>query len=271
MAAAPIGLSDEELTSLARVAGREADELGTELAARPWAIHDVLAEPSTVDAVLHPDSAFEATPPFVLFGVLTRLVADELLGSTYVYDWVGPRRRLPVFDVEPLQEFVVAPGRVLFIARLLASMVAPTGAKVPVITTDPWALLDWVDVVDPEARVELLRRLGDASLFLAGVHADALGREVVSVERAVKIARSLGRTTDDVLSMVDEGSSSPAVDTLEQLGACWYHEARRRKPEMAPVVADVAERIRAARRFLNHLSDTFLAPIDTGVLFANSL
>ena len=268
MASARIGLSDDELTSLARVSGRDPVTLADDLAARPWSIHDLLAEPRTVEAVLHPDSVFDATSPFILFAVLTRLAADELHGSTYVNDWVGPRSRLPVFDVEPLQEFVDAPARVLFVARLLASMVAPTAACLPVQTADPWELLDWFDAVDGDSRVALLRRLGDAALFLAGVHADALGTKTVSIQQADKVARSLGIAVDDVLAFLDPESLSPGIDAFETLGARWYQAARHCEPSVPPIVADVAERIRPARRFLTHLADRYLTPLDSGAEFA---
>lgn len=264
MASVRIGLTNDELAGLARVSGRDPQQLADELSGRPWAIHDVLSEPRTIDAVLHPDSAFDTTSPFVLFAVLTRLAADELHDSTYVNDWVGPRSRLPVFDVEPLQEFTEAPARVLFVARLLASMVAPAAAGIPVRATDPWALLDWVDAVDAEARVDLLRGMGDAALFLAGVHADAQTNEKVSLERAEKIARSLDLATNEVLELLDSESVSPGIDALETLGARWYQAARHSEPTVPPIVADIAARIRPARRFLTHLADQYLTPLDSG-------
>ena len=268
MASARIGLSDDELHSLARVSGRDPVALADELTARPWAIHDVLGDPRTVEAALHPESVFDAISPFVLFAVITRLAADELHDTTFVNDWIGPRSRLPVFDVEPLQEFVDAPARVLFVARLLASMVAPTTECVPVSAADPWALLDWVGAVDGESRVALLRRLGDAALFLAGVHADALGPCTVTFDRVDKVARSLDLEADDVLDLLDVGSVSPGIDALETLGARWYQAARRSAPSVPPIVADVAERIRPARRFLTHLADRYLTPLDPGAEFA---
>lgn len=265
MASARIGLSDDELASLARVSGRDPVALAEDLANRPWSIHDVLADPRTVASVLEPDSVFEPTSPFVLFAVLTRLAADELHDANFVNDWVGPRSRLPVFDVEPLQEFVEAPARVLFLARLLASMVVPTSQCLPIRTADPWELLDWIDAVEHDARVVLLRRLGDAALFLAGVHADALATETVSVERADKVARSLGLAIDDVLGLLDPESLSPGIDTMETLGARWYQAARSSEPTVPPIVADVAERIRPARRFLTHLADRYLTPLESPV------
>lgn len=260
MAHADFGVTQAELESLASICKRDTAALRTELSQRPWAIYDLLADPEVVRSVLEPTSIAETPQPFALFAVLVRLAADELLKSNHVNEWIGPRCRLPVFDVEPIQEFICAPGRVLFVTRLLTSMVAPTALPAPVPSTDPWELIDWLDAVDDHDRVVLLRRLGDLSLFLAGVQADAHGDEVLTADQAAKVARALGMTSDEVLELADPGSISPGLDALEALGARWYRAAFRTEPSTAPVVVDVAQRMHAARRFLNHLSDTYLAP-----------
>lgn len=262
MAYADFGVTESELQSLARVSGHDIEALRAKLSQRPWAIHDLLSEPDVVRAVLEPTSLLDTPSPFALFAVLVRRAADELLQSNYVNDWIGPKSRLPVFDVAPVQEFVCAPGRLLFVARLLTSMVVPTTMPAPVPTTDPWELIDWLDAVDEADRVHLLRRLGDLSLFLAGVQADAHGGEVLSTSQAAKVAKTLGLTTDEVLELTDSVSVSPGLDALEELGALWYQAARISEPRTPPVVADVAERMHSARRFLTHLTDQYLAPIE---------
>jgi hypothetical protein len=260
MAFADFGVTPDELASLARVCNRDADALRHELSHRPWALYDILSEPDVIEAVLEPKSLLDTPSPFTLFAVLVRLAADQLLQTNYVNDWIGPRSRLPVFDVEPLQEFVCAPGRVLFVARLLTSMVTPPAGPTPIPSLDPWELVDWLDAVNPEDRVVLLRRLGDLSLFIAGVQADAHGADILSSAQAEKVGHALRIATEEVLALVDPASVTPGLDTLEGLGARWYQEARRTEPRTPPVVGDIAERIHAARRFLTHLTDSYLAP-----------
>lgn len=264
MTATDFHLTNDELVGLARLCGRPADELRDELSRRPWALHDLLAEPDVVAAVFEtaPGSLLDTPSPFVLFAVAARQAANDLLTGSHVNDWVGPRSRLPVFDVDTLQEFVIAPGRVLFVARLLTSMVAPSRLAVPFPTNDPWELVDWLDAVDDRERVALLRRLGDLSLFLAGVQADAHGREILTPTQARKVALHLGMTSDEVMELVDPGSLSPGLDTLEELGARWYREAGRVEPATPPIIGDIAQRIHAARRFLTHLADTYIAPFE---------
>lgn len=256
-----IGVTRAELSTLASACDRDADELSAVLHRRPWSLHDLLADPDIIRAIREPESIGDATSPFLLFAVLTRSAADELLDSTYVNDWIGPRSRLPVFDVEPLQEFVSAPGRVLFVARLLASMVDPPTAAIPIDGTDPWDLVDWLDTVEPADRVALLCRLGDLALFMAGVFADALGEETMDPARAGKFGRSVGMTGDEILALIDPASSSPGLDALEHLGARWYREAGRSATTVPLIVDDVARRIHSARRFLTHVADSYLAPL----------
>jgi len=262
------GLTDGEITSLAAACGEDVDDLADELARRPWAINDLLSEPDLVDSVLATGSLADSPTPFVLFAVLTRKAADDLLTSTYVNDWIGPRSRLPVFDVEPMQEFVTAPGRVLFMARLLTSMVEPSSAPVPASGCNPWDLVDWLSAVSEDERLHVLRRVGDLSLYIAGVHADAIGSGVLSPEKAEKVGTALGMTSDEILDLSDAGSSSPGLDALEKVGARSYQEARRGAASTPPVVSDIAERIHSARRFLTHLADSYLTPIDPNLPFA---
>lgn len=269
MVADRTGLTVVELTVLAGVVGRDVDELGAELQRRPWILHELLGAPETVEAVYETKSLTgPATCPFLVFAVLARLAADELHDASFVNDWVGPKCRLPVFDVDSLHEFAAAPARLVYVARLLSSFVGPTRVDLPLESGDPWEIVDWLDAVDPDDRTMLLRRLGDLALFCAGVQADANGAGPLDVELAERLGRSLGLHADELLELVDPASPTPGIDAFEILGARWYEEARRDDAAVPPIVGDVARRFRPARRFLNHLTDRYLYPLDTAVLFA---
>ena len=125
------GLSEAELLALATASGRDAADLAAELEKRPWAIHDLLSDPDLVRSVLEPTDLDPCESAFVFFAVMTRAVANDLLDRSFVHDWVGPSFRLPVFDVEPLQEFVAAPHRVL---------ISSCRIKTARWVTSPWGL-----------------------------------------------------------------------------------------------------------------------------------
>lgn len=261
-------LTETEMTALAAACDRDPDDLATALARRPWALHDLLSEPELIGSVLEVDDLAPVPSPFVFFAVMTRLAADHLLTATYVNDWIGPRTRLPVFDVEPVQEFVAAPGRVLFMARLLTSMVQPVGLPIPGPAGDPWDLVEWISSVSQEDRVVLLRRVGDVSLYMAGVHADAIGHGLVSPDKAERVGHALHMSEDEIHELCDPASTTPGLDALERVSARSYQECRRSNAPTPPVVSDIAERMHSARRFLTHLADEFLSPHTPDVPFA---
>ena len=67
---------------------------------------------------------------------------------------------------------------------------------------------------------------------------------------------------DEFLELTDRASMSPGLDALEEFSARCHQHARRIKPNAPPVIGDIAQRIRPARRFLTHLADRFLSPYE---------
>jgi len=59
--------------------------------------------------------------PFLLFAVLVHRTIRDLGQASFVEEWVGPRQRVPVFDVSGLRDFGADPLRRFFLAELLAS------------------------------------------------------------------------------------------------------------------------------------------------------
>ncbi len=256
------GLSERDLRTLAAITAGDADELAEELRLRPWAIHDLLADSDVVDGVMgrhaHPANLVS---PFLLFAVMVHAAAAELRNATYVNDWTGPQSRLPVFDVEPLQEFVEDPGRIFFLVRLLDSFALPTQPLVPADPMDIHQLALWVDDALPSQRATVLCRLGDLSLFMSGILPDATGPQTLSPAEAEKLGTTVDLTPEEVLALIDRGSISPGIDALESLGTRWYESAL--DAGAGPmVVGDVASRFRSARRVLNHVSDRYLYELD---------
>lgn len=252
------GLSERDLRTLAAITVSDADQLAEELRLRPWAIHDLLSDPDVVDGVMgrhaHPANLVS---PFLLFAVMVHSAASELRTATYVNDWTGPQSRLPVFDVEPLQEFIEDPCRVFFLVRLLESFAVPTPAPVPADPFDLGQLALWVDDALPCQRATVLCRLGDLSLFMTGILPDATGPQPLAPSEAERLGSTVDLAPEEVLDLIDPGSVSPGIDALESLGSRWYESAL--DAGAGPlVVGDVASRFRAARRVLNHVSDTFL-------------
>lgn len=258
------GLTERDLGTLAAIVEAESDALAAELRRRPWWIHDLLARPDVFEKVLdrHAHPA-DVVSPFLLFSVLMHKTIEDLREATYVNEWIGPQSRMPLFDVEPLREFVEDPGRASFLATLLSSFVAPESPPVPAGPLDLHDMALWLDQALPDDRVVLFRRLGDLSLFLAGVFPDDTGTKPFHPVEAERLARTIGMTADETLALCDPNVPFSGLDALESLGSRWYR-ASTQGSSTPPVVGDVAARFRAARRVLNHLADQYLYRLETG-------
>ena len=254
-------LHDEDLAVLAGALETDVESLRVELARRPWHLNDVLRREEVVQTVLDESEQFTISP-LLFFAVLVHRSADELAASEWVDDWVGPGCRLPVFDVEPLLEFTDAPGRLAFTTELLVGFTSPPAGPVPADPLDLDDLAAWLDAVEPADRIVLLRRMGDLALFRAGVFADSTGASTMSTAQAEHLGRSAGLSDDELDHLVDGGSSTPGLDALEQLSSAWYHAAVEASPSAPVLLSDVANRIRAARRFLNYVADHYLFRVE---------
>ncbi len=258
-------LTARDLVTLAALTDFEGPEaLADHLRRRPWAAHEIFADEAVCDAVLaRHDHPAGLVSPGLLFTVLTHRVASDLLDARYVDDWAGPKSRLPVFDVEPLQEFLSDGSRVSFLARLLSSFVVPTQPSVPADPLDMVDLASWLDSVLPAQRPALFRHLGDLALFQAGVFPDKVGGTPLLPTDAQKLGATIDLTSDIVLDLCSSDSIAPGLNALETLGAGWYDAAFEADDTPTPLISDVATRFPAARRVLNVLSDRYLHDIDT--------
>lgn len=255
-------LSGRDVATLAAIVGVGPESLASDLQRRPWSVNDLLSAPEVFETILERrDPPFLGVSPFLLFAVLVHHVAGELRQATYVNDWTGPKSRLPVFDVAPLQEFLDDPGRAFFLASLLASFATPAPPPVPADPLDIHDLASWVDHALPSDRIELLRRLGDLSLWRSGVFPDSTGPHSMGTPEAQFLGQTAGLSSSELVELCDGAKISPGLDALETLGSHWYGAAAA-GPGVPPIVSDVAHRFRSARRILNHLSDRYLYRIE---------
>ena len=247
------------------------------LARDPAGIEARLADPRVFDAVFGRAAvaAGEAVlvSPFLAFCVAVHRAVTDLSALDYLPERSGLRQRVPVFDTPELRDFLGSAARRLFLAELLASFTRVTSGRYRVQSggrsrtrrfseLDPVRLAGLLEVTPEESRPGIYRRLGDVSLFLAGVFPDyaadrALGR--IDVARLLRSARVPAAERDGL-------AAAPALDLLEYLGARWYRAALVAAPVRTArlaVVGEVAGRFRQARRILNHLADRYLLGPDS--------
>lgn len=241
------------------------------LAGRPLA--RMLSSPEVEQVVFGAEAALDpvrAVSPFLTFAVAVHRVADRLAHTTYVDEWVGPRRRIPVFAVEPLRTLLADPLRRFFFVELLASYTHVVSGSTWTATRrgwrrrrfselDPVQLAALLEAVPAAERPGVLRRLGDLALFLTGVFPDhtattSLGRPMAEVQLLRSAALQPSR-------MATPPANS--FELLELLGARWYRLANRLSPAASGSVAVlgvIAEHFTDARRVLNVVTDVYLFP-----------
>jgi hypothetical protein len=232
-------LTDVDLRLLASVAGAAAgigqlsaggpvDAPG--LRGDPEALLRLLEHPGVFRSVLGPADAAQgwAVPasPFLVFAVFVQQATAELAAMDHVPERTGPRQRVPLFDAPALRDFLGEPARRLFLAELLASFTHVASGRYRVRAggrtrtrrfseLDPVRLAGLLDAVAPAERPGVYRRLGDVTLFLAGVFPDY----------------------------------ATTMELWEYLGARWYRAARDLAPATTArmVVAGDVALVRAAQ------------------------
>ena len=269
-------LTDKDIELMGEAAGTDPPDLRVQLRESPEAFDRLVADARLFELVFEdPDPDLRVgLSPFLLFAILVSRAFDDLGSMTYVYEWTGPGKRLPVFDVDSLRDFLADAGSRLFLAEFLASFRRIASGTIRVRTRrgvrrqryselDPVRMSEMVDGLPAAQRPGGYRRLGDIALFLTGVFPDhTAGHPVPPVHRE-KLVRSAGLDPERALLAESD------LQFLEELGVAWYRkaaEAARSVVGFAPRGIDrVADRFRPARRTLNYLADTYLHHYDGGL------
>jgi hypothetical protein len=208
--------------------------------------------------------------PFLAFAVAVHRSSAELASTSYVPERSGLRQRVPVFDAPQLSDFLRGPARRLFLAELLASFARVASGRYWVRTAggwrsrrfselDPVRLAGLIEALPEAERPGVYRRLGDATLFLAGVFPDHTRGYALGPVDATRLLRAAGVPRNQRESL----AAAPAIELFEYLGARCYRQACALAPIRSArlgVVAEVADRFQQARRVLNHVADRYLFP-----------
>ena len=213
------------------------------------------------------DPLFQASP-FLLFSLLIHRAARDLRQASFIEEWVGPRQRVPVFDVGGLRDFGNDPMRRFFLAELLASYTNVASGSVLIQTRrgwrrrrfselDPLRLIELADLLPDAERPSVYRRLGDLSLFLTGIFPDYTAERMVLARERRQLEHAL-----EPRERVN-GARHDGVWLLERVGRRAYriaNQAADQRGALTQVLAAVSENFATARRMLNFLTDRYLFP-----------
>jgi hypothetical protein len=260
-------LTERDLALLADAGGASPDELRS----KSERLDELVGSSEVFDRLLAPwsDEALLLASPFLLFSVFLARTATELSEAAFVREWVGPNRRLPVFDVAGLRAFAADPEFRVFLADVLASYTHVASGTMWVRSArgwsrrrfselDPVRMAELADAVPSRERPAVLRRLGDLALFLTGVFPDQTDGRLFPPIHRERLARSVRS-----LPVHGEHETPDMLPLLERLGEGSYRAALRQTSPAwrdGHVLHQVAERFGHARRVLNALTERFLFP-----------
>ncbi|HZS94330.1 MAG TPA: hypothetical protein VFA78_06015 [Chloroflexota bacterium] len=260
--------TDTDLALLTRTSGdRDVASFLTHLRADPAHLEVALGTRDLRTVLFEPDEegALLRASPFLVFAVLVSRVRDDLASASFVEEWIGPHRRMPVFDVGDVREFADDPAHRLFLAEVLASYTRVFSGTAWIRTRrgwrrnrfsdlDPLRLLQLVETVPEPDRPAIYRRVGDLALFLTGVFPDYAAVRLLSLLQRGRLERLIPATQ----ARSDLGNTGDML-LLESLGRRSYRLAGETS-EAGTILVDIAAGFRQARRVLNVLTDRYLFP-----------
>jgi hypothetical protein len=193
-----------------------------------------------------PEPTPEASPGEVFRQLLDRTVAD-LEGVAYVEEWLGPRQRLPVFDVQVLRDYGARKANRARLSALLGSYVRVASGSVWERSRGRWRRRKYSEL-NPLDLAELgaFERLGDLALFLSGVFPEHVSSRPLEARHLQRLARLMDREPGEL------ARSQEPFWIMEWVGRSAYTRAGE---------TELASDFRTARRLLNVLTGRHLFPI----------
>ena len=268
-------LTDSDIMLLVQVSHtRDVEGLRQFLDEREEALGDLLASDPMYETLFgsSQDPALLHASPFLIFAVLISRAHADLKQAIFVEEWLGPSRRIPVFEVESLQNFSADMRHQLFLAEVLASYTRVASGSFWVQTPRGWQrrryseldlmrMVEILDIVPESQRAAVLRRLGDLALFLSGVFPDSSGFGTFrpGVQRRLQTAVGADQQAESTSTM-DQNSS---MGFLELIGSASYRQASISVEQTGGVTGtlkDMAGNFGDARRVLNFVTDKYLFP-----------
>ncbi len=270
-------LSQRDFELLAQTAGTDDAALKQRMLERPEAIDELLASRRLFEMIFDPsrELADPGASSFLSFAALVNRSASDLHDATYVSEWSGPGKRLPVFDVDCLRQFLDDGARRFFLIEFLNSFTTVASGTFVVQTReglrqrrfselDPVALAEMVELLPPAERPGGYRRLGDVALFLSGVLPDHTASHPYTASQREWLARSA------VLGPSEALAEDQALHFMEVAGAAWYRrsvdEAKGGIATGPTFLRTLADRFTEARRILNYLADRYLFRHELGLV-----
>jgi hypothetical protein len=259
---------------------------------RSIGLERILGDPELSEFFLASDAVYNAifgdtgdvfvhVSPFLSFIVLLHRSSRTIATTSFVTEWVGPRKRVPLFDTTRTRSILQDPEARLFLAELLASFTHVSSGVVierserglrrrRFSELDLGSLLDLAHRSSGAIQLQAVKRAGDLALLLAGVFPDYAG---VMLAKSTRFQRAVWKAIAGAWKggSVDHGGpdfgegGELGLDALENVAASCYRAVIGDTIDLEGIaypsgtaLKRIAEDIEPARRALNFLTDRYL-------------
>lgn len=170
--------------------------------------------------------------------------AGALQNASYVEEWLGPKQRLPIFDVQVFRDFASDSANLDRLALLLASYVRIASGSIWWRSGSRWRRRRYSEL-NPLDLAEFgnFGRLGDLALFLSGVFPEYVTAHPLTPREISRLANILGRQPGEL------ARANEPFWLMEWMGRTAYSRAGE---------TALAGNFRIARRLLNLLTGRHL-------------
>jgi hypothetical protein len=228
----------------------------------------LLASDPMYDAIFgaNQEEALLRGSPFLVFAVLISRAHADLKEAPFVEEWMGPAMRIPVFDVGGLRRFSADIGHQLFLTEVLASFTRVSSGSYWVHSPRGWQrhryseldimrLIEMLEVVPDYQRPQVLRWLGDLTLFLTGVFPDFAGNSLFRSSSRRRLQSAVMAPDQQVRDQEELA----VMEFLELIGSASYRMASNAAADGgSEELRDIAGGFGQARRVLNYVTDQYL-------------
>ncbi|TDA70150.1 MAG: hypothetical protein D9V47_02575 [Clostridia bacterium] len=154
---------------------------------KPDLIDIMLDDPQVVTKIKEKQEMLLQLSPYIFFTVLLRQVKRELRDSTFTLELLETAEEIPVFDSPEVVRLLENDLLLDYLAELLTTFTRTYGGAFYYRVGNRWYrrrfsdldmddLLSLLELLEPENRFPIYKRLGDLSLFLTGIFPAAVVR-----------------------------------------------------------------------------------------------
>ncbi|MCS7338429.1 MAG: hypothetical protein NZ739_09375 [Verrucomicrobiae bacterium] len=217
-------------------------------------LEPMLDDPRLVERLMNEQEVFVRVSPYLMFSVLLRRVRKDLENQPFVLEPYSRGKRIPVFDAPKTVEFLSDTTLREYLAQMLCSFVKTHTGVVYWKERGMWRKRKFSDMdmddmialaqmVDPQFRPRLYKRIADIALFLTGIYPDHTSLFASRPKSMATAART--------------------IPDYEREGRRFYTlAAQQAEPPWPPTVyEELAEKFTVAREALNTLADRYLKPL----------